>query len=101
MSASGRGYGNRRVAFLQLPTFYHLLTDLRYALRGMQRSPGFYTTVVLMLVLCIGINAAIFSVFAHGPLHSYDAGCLYVVSSHAASLGDTRRLVRAGLPGLS
>jgi hypothetical protein len=65
MSASGRGYGNRRVAFLQLPTFYHLLTDLRYALRGMQRSPGFYTTVVLMLVLCIGINAAIFSVFAH------------------------------------
>lgn len=79
---------------LRRPTLDHLLTDLRYALRGMRRAPGFYTTAVLMLALGIGINAAIFSVFAHvllAPLHFSDPGSLYVVSSHAASLGDARR----------
>jgi predicted permease len=47
-----------------------------------------------MLALGIGINAAIFSVFAHvllAPLRFPDPGNLYVVSSHAASLGDARR----------
>jgi len=81
--------------FLWLPTIDHLLADLRYAWRGMRRSPGFYSIAVLMLALGIGINAAIFSVFAHvllAPLRFPDPGNLYVVSSHAASLGDARRL---------
>src|SRR4051812_48354225 len=85
---------NRLRELLRRPTLDHLLTDLRYALRGMRRAPGFYTTAVLMLALGIGINAAIFSVFAHvllAPLHFSDPGSLYVVSSHAASLGDARR----------
>ena len=75
-------------------TLDHLFADLRYALRGMRRSPGFYTTAVLMLALGIGMNAAIFSIFAHvllAPLQFPDPGSLYVVSSHAASLGDARR----------
>jgi putative ABC transport system permease protein len=79
---------------LSATTLDDLLADLRYAIRGMQRSPGFYAIVILMLVLGIGINAAIFSVFAQvllSPLHFSDPGSLYVVSSHAASLGDTRR----------
>jgi putative ABC transport system permease protein len=79
---------------LRRPTLDHLLTDFQYALRGMRRAPGFYTTAVLMLALGIGINAAIFSVFAHvllAPLHFSDPGSLYVISSHAASLGDARR----------
>jgi len=60
----------------------------------MRRSPGFYALAILMLVLGIGLNAVIFSVFAQillSPLHFSDPGSLYVVSSHAASLGDARR----------
>ena len=75
-------------------TLDHLLADLRYAARGMRRTPGFSITAVLMLALGIGMNAAIFSVFAHvllAPLHFSDPGSLYIVSSHAASLGDARR----------
>jgi putative ABC transport system permease protein len=80
--------------FLRPPTIDNLLGDLRYAWRGMRRAPGFYTMAVLMLALGIGLNAAIFSVFAQvllSPLHFADPGSLYVVSSHAASLGDARR----------
>lgn len=81
-------------AALTPATLDHLFADLRYAVRGMRRSPAFSITAVLMLALGIGVNAAIFSVFAHvllAPLHLPDPGSLYVVSSHAASLGDARR----------
>lgn len=79
---------------LNRPILDQVFADLRYALRGMQRAPGFYTIAVAMLALGIGVNAAIFSVFAHvllAPLHFSDPESLYVVSSHAASLGDARR----------
>lgn len=79
---------------IALPTLDSLFADLRYAWRGMLRAPGFSIVAVLMLALGIGINAAIFSVFAHvllSPLQFPDSEHLYVVTSHAASLGDARR----------
>lgn len=39
-----------------------LMQDLRYALRGLKRSPGFTLTAVISIAIAIGGNAAVFSV---------------------------------------
>ena len=40
----------------------HLRQDLRYAVRGLGRNPGFTVTVALTFALGVGANAAVFSV---------------------------------------
>ena len=44
------------------PWLDHFQKDVRYALRGLRRSPGFSATVILTLGLGIGANAAMFGV---------------------------------------
>jgi len=44
------------------PWLDHFQKDLRYAIRGLRRAPGFSATVILTLGLGIGANAAMFGV---------------------------------------
>jgi putative ABC transport system permease protein len=44
-----------------------LLQDLRHAIRGLRKSPGFSIAALLSIVLGVGVNSAIFT-FVHGIL---------------------------------
>ena len=37
--------------------------EIRFALRGFRRTPGFFVTAVIILALGVGMSAAMFSLF--------------------------------------
>ena len=75
-----------------VPWLDNLQQDVRYAIRGLRRNPGFTLTVVLTLSLGFGVNAAIFSLldrlFAQAPAGIANASTLkriYVTQQHGPS----------------
>src|SRR5688572_927923 len=69
-----------------------LRTDIRDALRGFGRNPGFFLAAVLSLALGVGANTAIFSVASAlllRPLPYPDAGRLVILWNRSPGLGIT------------
>ena len=44
-----------------LEAFYEQVSDVRYAVRSLSKNPGFALTVIVVLTLGIGLNAAVFT----------------------------------------
>src|ERR1700691_3650086 len=81
-------FGNRTVleersrAVWQWPTLESIWTDVRVALRGLRKSPGFTIAAVLTLTLAIGANAVVFALLNAlilRPLNVPEAESLFVI----------------------
>ena len=94
--AARREFGNvmlieqRSREVWQWPRLESIWADVRYALRGLWKSPGFTAMAVLMLAFGIGATTAIFSivdgVLLH-PLHFPDADRLVTLGDLVSGFG--------------
>lgn len=67
----------------QWPTLESILSDARFALRQLRKSPGFTFAAVFTLMLAIGANAVVFGVLNAlilRPVNVPDAQSLYAIS---------------------
>ena len=86
--AARRAFGNRTLLeersreVWQWPTLESIGADVRFALRGLRKSPAFSITAVLTLTLAIGANAVVFGVWNAlilRPLNVPQAESLFVI----------------------
>src|SRR5262245_21303424 len=73
-----------------------MLADLRLAVRWLRKSPVFTITAIVTLALCIGANAAIFSIadaVFFRPLPYRDSDRLFTVRMEKRETGERSHLV--------
>jgi putative ABC transport system permease protein len=92
--ASRRAIGNVALAvddardFFAIRTLDSLWQDVRAALRGLRKSPGFALVAIVTLALGIGANTALFSIFSSlilRPLPVRDPGSLALLTDGSGS----------------
>ena len=95
---AGTNFGSTALAFEDSRAVWRfswldsLLMDIRYALRGFRKSPGFALTVIATLALGLGASAASFSIFnamVLRPLKVRDPYSLYAFMGWGFSKGET------------
>src|SRR6185503_17403424 len=70
-----------------------MLQDLRYALRGLRRSPGFAAVAIITLALGIGVNTTVFSILEALVLRP-----LPVADPERVVLVESNRYVQMSIP---
>ena len=76
--------------YRSLPWFDDTWRDLRFALRGLRKAPGFTLTAILVIAVGIGVNTAVFFCDQYGAAETAHL-------SHAAIVDGTGEHQRAGI----